>query len=149
MVMEAVVGKAFEHKDKSVGESGYSHDGRYRIVNEARMKNPETREWMDCIIYSNVDNESLYVREKDDFFEKFVEVVDSKNKNPLQTQVGGSHYKDLKIQPIEYIHANGFDFLTSNVIKYASRHKNKNGAQDIRKAIHYCQLILKLDYGEE
>ena len=69
--------------------------------------------------------------------------------NPLQTQVGGNHYKDLKIQPIEYIHANGFDFLTSNVIKYASRHKNKNGAQDIRKAIHYCQLILKLDYGEE
>jgi hypothetical protein len=69
--------------------------------------------------------------------------------NPLQTQVGGNHYKDLKIQPIEYIHANGFDFLTSNVIKYASRHKRKNGAQDIRKAIHYCQLILKLDYGEE
>lgn len=147
--MEAAVGKAFEHKDKSVGESGYSHDGRYRIVNEARMKNPETREWMDCIIYSNVDKGALYVREKGDFFEKFVEVVDSKNKNPLQTQVGGSHYKDLKIQPIEFIHANNLDFMTANVVKYVVRAKNKNGAQDIRKAIHYCQLILKLDYGEE
>ena len=147
--MEVVESKLFEHKDKKVGESGYLHDGRYRIVNEARMKNPETREWMDCIIYSNVDNGSLYVREKDDFFEKFVEVVDSKNKNPLQTQVGGNHYKDLKIQPIEFIHANNLDFMAANVVKYVVRAKNKNGAQDIRKAIHYCQLILKLDYGEE
>lgn len=147
--MEVVESKLFEHKDKKVGESGYLHDGRYRIVNEARMKNPETREWMDCIIYSNVDNGAIYVREKDDFFEKFVEVVDSKNKNPLQTQVGGNHYKDFKIQPIEFIHANNLDFMTANVVKYVVRAKNKNGAQDIRKAIHYCQLILKLDYGEE
>lgn len=147
--MEVVESKLFEHKDKKVGESGYLHDGRYRIVNEARMKNPETREWMDCIIYSNVDNGAIYVREKDDFFEKFVEVVDSKNKNPLQTQVGGNHYKDFKIQPIEFIHVNNLDFMTANVVKYVVRAKNKNGAQDIRKAIHYCQLILKLDYGEE
>lgn len=147
--MEVVESKLFEHKDKKVGESGYLHDGRYRIVNEARMKNPETREWMDCIIYSNVDNGAIYVREKDDFFEKFVEVVDSKNKNPLQTQVGGNHYKDFKIQPIEFIHANNLDFMAANVVKYVVRAKNKNGAQDIRKAIHYCQLILKLDYGEE
>lgn len=147
--MEVVESKLFEHKDKKVGESGYLHDGRYRIVNEARMKNPETREWMDCIIYSNVDNWAIYVREKDDFFEKFVEVVDSKNKNPLQAQVGGNHYKDLKIQPIEFIHANNLDFMTANVVKYVVRAKNKNGSQDIRKAIHYCQLILKLDYGEE
>ena len=69
--------------------------------------------------------------------------------NPLQTQVGGNHYKDLKIQPIEFIHANNLDFMTANVVKYVVRAKNKNGAQDIRKAIHYCQLILKLDYGEE
>lgn len=69
--------------------------------------------------------------------------------NPLQTQVGGNHYKDLKIQPIEFIHANNLDFMAANVVKYVVRAKNKNGAQDIRKAIHYCQLILKLDYGEE
>lgn len=69
--------------------------------------------------------------------------------NPLETQVGGSHYKDLKIQPIEFIHANNLDFMTANVVKYVVRAKRKNGAQDIRKAIHYCQLILKLDYGEE
>lgn len=68
--------------------------------------------------------------------------------NPLQSQVGGSHYKDLKIQPVEYIHANGFDFLTGNIIKYASRHRSKNGAEDVKKIIHYAELILKLEYGK-
>lgn len=78
-----------------------------------------------------------------------MEMESLETSNPLQTQVGGNHYKDFKIQPIEFIHANNLDFMAANVVKYVVRAKNKNGAQDIRKAIHYCQLILKLDYGEE
>lgn len=70
------------------------------------------------------------------------------NKSALETQVGGNHYKDLKIQPIEFIHANGLDFLTGNIIKYATRHRKKNGAEDVKKIIHYANLILELEYGE-
>ena len=70
------------------------------------------------------------------------------SKSALETQVGGSHYKDLKIQPIEFIHANGLDFLTGNIIKYATRHRKKNGAEDVKKIIHYANLILELEYGE-
>jgi len=66
----------------------------------------------------------------------------------LETQAGGNHYKDMKVQPVEYIQANGLDYLQGNVVKYITRHKAKNGAEDIRKAIHYCQLILELQYGE-
>lgn len=67
----------------------------------------------------------------------------------LDDQEGGNHYKDLKIQPVEYIHANGLDFFQGNVVKYVTRHKAKNGEQDIRKAIHYLQMILELQYGVE
>lgn len=66
----------------------------------------------------------------------------------LQTQEGGSHYKDCAIQPIEFIHANQLDFFQGNIIKYATRHKSKGGAQDLRKVIHYAQLALELQYGE-
>ena len=69
--------------------------------------------------------------------------------NPLSEQVGGSHYKDCKIQPVEYIHANQIGFMEGCAIKYLSRHKSKGKAEDIRKAIHFCKLILKLDYGEQ
>lgn len=70
-----------------------------------------------------------------------------KKSGALEFQAGGDHYKSMPIQPVEFIHRNGIDFLSGNVIKYAARHKSKNGASDIRKAIHYCQLILELEYG--
>ena len=66
----------------------------------------------------------------------------------LNVQVGGEHYKQMKIQPVEYIHANNLSFLEGNVVKYITRHKTKNKAQDIRKIIHYCTLILQLEYNE-
>lgn len=65
----------------------------------------------------------------------------------LAIQVGGTHYKDFAIQPVEYIHANKLGFCEGNVVKYITRHAAKNGADDIRKVIHYCQLLLELQYG--
>ena len=67
--------------------------------------------------------------------------------NPLDGQVGGSHYKDMKIQPIEFITANNLGFCEGNVIKYICRHSSKNGAEDIKKVIHYCELLLATKYG--
>lgn len=66
-----------------------------------------------------------------------------------EIQVGGSHYKDLKIQPIEYIHANGLDYFEGNVIKYITRHRKKNGKQDLEKAKHYIDLLIELEYNNE
>jgi len=68
-------------------------------------------------------------------------------KRPLDRQEGGSHY-DLPIQPLEYIHANGLGYIEGNIIKYATRHSSKNGAEDIKKIIHYCELLLELEYGK-
>ena len=64
-------------------------------------------------------------------------------------QVGGSHYKDCAIQPVDYIVKNNLDFLEGNVVKYITRHKTKNGIEDIRKVIHYAELILEKKYGKE
>jgi hypothetical protein len=64
-------------------------------------------------------------------------------------QVGGSHYKDFAIQPAEFCARNGIPFLEGNVIKYVTRHRQKNGAEDIRKAIHYLELILEFQYSQK
>jgi len=64
-----------------------------------------------------------------------------------EIQEGGDHYRAMEIQPIEFILANGLGFCEGNVVKYVSRHKRKNGAEDLRKAIHYCQLLLESEYG--
>ena len=67
------------------------------------------------------------------------------SKSALETQVGGSHYKDLKIQPIEFIHANNIPFCEANAIKYLCRWRNKNGKQDLLKARHYIDLLIQLE----
>ena len=65
-------------------------------------------------------------------------------------QVGGSHYKDCKIQPVEYIVGNDLTFLEGNIIKYVTRHRRKGeGRKDIEKVIHYAEMILEMEYKDE
>jgi len=70
-----------------------------------------------------------------------------KNTNPLNKQVGGNHYKEMPIQPLEYIEKNNIPFLEGNVIKYVTRHSFKNGIEDLRKAYHYLEVIAEMRYG--
>lgn len=64
----------------------------------------------------------------------------------LDKQEGGAHYKNQKIQPIQFIHANGLNFSEGSVVKYVCRHRRKNGVEDLRKAIHYLELLIELEY---
>jgi hypothetical protein len=61
-------------------------------------------------------------------------------------QEGGGHYKDLNIQPIDFIHANQIPFIEGNVIKYICRHRSKNGIQDLKKAKHYIDILIEKEY---
>lgn len=68
----------------------------------------------------------------------------------LKAQVGGGHYKGGSIQPIEFFMSNTqLDFCEQNMIKYAYRHKSKNGLEDLLKVVHYAMLEAKFHYGEE
>ena len=57
-------------------------------------------------------------------------------------QVGGSHYKKYKIQPVEFIIKNNIGFVEGNIIKYVLRFKEKGGVQDLLKAKHYIELLI-------
>lgn len=60
-------------------------------------------------------------------------------------QVGGSHYEDRKIQPIEFIEANDLSFHEANVVKYVTRYKYKNGLEDLKKAKWYIDRLIELN----
>jgi hypothetical protein len=66
----------------------------------------------------------------------------------LSRQTGGSQYKNMVIQPMEYCQKNKLGTAESFVVKYVSRHRSKNGAEDIKKAIHCLQLLLEIEYNE-
>jgi len=62
--------------------------------------------------------------------------------NPLDTQVGGDHYKNKAIQPIEYIMANKLDFCEGNVVKYITRWRNKGGVETLEKIKQYVDFLI-------
>lgn len=72
-------------------------------------------------------------------------IDESKKEKATERQVGGNHYQKLKIQPIEYIHANGLGFIEGCIVKYISRWRDKGGLEDIRKIKHYCDLLIELE----
>tara|TARA_R110000823_G_scaffold69573_4_gene160921 strand:- start:1729 stop:2079 length:351 start_codon:yes stop_codon:yes gene_type:complete len=65
--------------------------------------------------------------------------------NPLSKQVDGGHYKDMKIQLIEYIHANNIPFAEGCAIKYLTRWRTKGGIKDLEKAKHFIELLIELE----
>lgn len=67
------------------------------------------------------------------------------HESALARQEGGDHYKDLAIQPIEYIHANNLPFCEGSVIKYVTRWRAKNGIKDLEKAKHFIELLIELE----
>jgi hypothetical protein len=61
----------------------------------------------------------------------------------LSVQVGGRHYKDMKIQPLEYALENKLGICEHAVIKYVSRWEKKGGVEDLRKARHYIDILIE------
>ena len=65
-----------------------------------------------------------------------------KTYNPWKKQVNGSHYKKYKIQPTEFCIKNNIPFAEGCVIKYVCRWRDKNGIEDLKKAIHYLEMLI-------
>lgn len=66
--------------------------------------------------------------------------------DPLNSQVGGAHYKKYKVQPIEFAMANNLNYCQANAIKYITRYRDKGGKEDLAKAIHNIEILMKLEY---
>ena len=73
------------------------------------------------------------------------EFAESLPLDPLTKQVGGSHYKKYKIQPIEYAMANSLNYCQANAIKYITRYRDKGGIEDLHKAIHNLEILIELE----
>ena len=76
--------------------------------------------------------------------------VDSeKVETALDTQIGGTHYKNYAIQPVEFITKNKLGFLEGCVIKRICRYEDKNGREDLEKIKHEIDLLIELKYGSQ
>lgn len=63
----------------------------------------------------------------------------------LDKQVGGDHYKKLKIQPMQYSMANNLDACQHTAIKYITRFRDKGGIEDLHKAIQTLEMLIEFE----
>ena len=70
------------------------------------------------------------------------------NDKAMSIQIGGDHYKKLKIQPLEYALENGLGICEHAIVKYVSRWRDKGGVEDLRKARHYIDILIQRELGE-
>ena len=61
----------------------------------------------------------------------------------MREQIGGTHYSDLAIEPIDFITANNLGFCEGNIVKYIVRWKAKNGIEDLKKARWYIDFLIE------
>jgi len=66
----------------------------------------------------------------------------------LNIQHGGDHYKGFAIQPAEFCYKNDIPYLEATAIKYLCRHGKKNGLEDLRKAIHFIEMLIEFKYKQ-
>jgi hypothetical protein len=71
-----------------------------------------------------------------------------KKLSSLETQVGGEHYKNFKIEPVEFCQRNGLGFIEGLIVKYICRHKLKGGKEDLLKALHCIEMLKEIEYGQ-
>ena len=123
------------------------HKGYYIVVRAPSIISTfEERQFEE--VYSKYQVEPSSIEKLEEGFATAVTPKNEEQPDPLTKQVGGDHYKGCAIQPVEFITANNLGFMEGSAIKYICRHEKKNGRQDIEKAIHYLELILKLKYKE-
>jgi len=72
---------------------------------------------------------------------------DWKKKSALDVQVGGSHYKGFKIQPVEFITKNKLSFLQGCIIKRICRFNQCGGSglKDLEKIKHEVDLLIEIE----
>jgi len=110
-------------------------------------------ECLTCMQSNYYDKREKEMRENQGGKDEFIE--EEENDSATDKQVGGAWYKKYDIQPIEFVMQNEDAlhptdaFMLNNVLKYCLRHREKNGVEDLEKAIHYIELVKEHTYEEE
>jgi hypothetical protein len=114
-----------------------------------RNATPEEKEAVYTkVIDSAIDTQNSVCGTQNGHVESDIPRCAPRNTSAFDSQVGGSHYKDMPIQPYKFFHANAIGKIEGDIIQYVLRFREKNGKQDLDKAIQCIQLLSELEYGD-
>ena len=127
------------------------HCGYWKLVGERCKCQPVTRYCAACDTQYSVEKCPLCARTEEESWVHLREVEAGAKALADQSartgQVGGDWYRKMVIQPAEFCTKNNLGFLAGCVVKRVCRYRDKNGREDLEKAIHELQLLIELEYG--
>jgi hypothetical protein len=77
----------------------------------------------------------------------FEQMTEQQNSSPVNKKINPSHYKQGKIEVIDFILDQKMDYLTSNITKYICRWRFKDGVCDLKKARWYLDKLIEQEEG--
>ena len=60
----------------------------------------------------------------------------------MKDKINPDYYTKGKIQTADFIEDKKLDYFEGNVVKYVVRHKEKNGKEDLEKALWYLKKMI-------
>jgi len=167
-MIEIPEGATYYAKDASLGKSGNfffrlrSDDfdfeavwlesnwmqASFNVKNQDVLWQRDNNQTIASAVESSQPEELPFIDDEPSLNDQYAE-IEKVRQSAWQKQEGGSHYKNLKIQPMQYALENKLDYAQANVVKYVTRHADKNGKEDLLKAIHNLELMIEFYYGDE
>ena len=127
-------------------------DNEYTKIEDTKMKY-KIGDRFKCVLVSYPDIEIIEIQDgefpyvlTDGFISNDYKLDKRFTKIEESEQVAGDHYSKLKIDPYEYSMENNLNPLQMNAIKYITRYKDKNGIEDLKKALHTINRLI--DYEQ-
>ena len=120
----------------------------FNVENQDVLWQRNNNQTIASAVESSHPEELPFIDDEPSLNDQYAE-IEKVRQSAWQKQEGGSHYKNLKIQPMQYALENKLDYAQANVVKYVTRHKEKNGKEDLLKAIHNIELMIEFYYGDE
>jgi len=105
-------------------------DGQYDLFDGTLAEDKSREETLDCWAKRTI-----------------TDVYKSEKPTP-DAIVKPAHYTKWQIEPINFIMRNNMPFWMGNVVKYCMRADDKNGIEDLRKAIRYIEFRIRQLEGE-
>lgn len=120
----------------------------FNVENQDVLWQRNNNQTIASAVESSHPEELPFIDDETSLNDQYAE-IEKVRQSAWQKQEGGNHYKNLKIQPMQYALENKLDYAQANVVKYVTRHKEKNGKEDLLKAIHNLELMIEFYYGDE
>lgn len=104
-------------------------------------KKCEQNQWKSCSCSFGKNADTCAIRIKEAV--KDIKAENKELRETIANNIVPGYYHKGKVDTIEFSLENNLSFVQGNIIKYVVRYKEKNGLEDLEKAMEYLKRLIE------